>query len=148
MLSPSILMTTENFQNIQNLWNPGQEHIDAAKAENQALVQFLKGDEDPMRFVYSIECAIDEWSTGMHKTCTFTADTYVKNYHDLYLDMLQQWKQFSQSQDQDLCTKLQEMLYDNACNTAGISKKDGPTSNATGGRGWVRTNDCFLWNQM
>ncbi|KAK0477416.1 hypothetical protein IW261DRAFT_1421117 [Armillaria novae-zelandiae] len=130
--------------------NPSQERIDAAKAENRALVQFLKGDEDPMIFVYSIitsffsdekkilletiafvasaiECAIDEWSTGMHKTCTFTADTY--------------------SQDQDLCTELQEMLYDNACNTAGISEKDGLTSNATGGHGWVRTNDCFLWNQ-
>ncbi|KAK0465843.1 hypothetical protein IW261DRAFT_1426993 [Armillaria novae-zelandiae] len=118
----------EENLNIQNLRNPSQERIDAAKAENRALVQFLKGDEDPMRFVYSIKCAIDEWSTGMHKTCTFTADTY--------------------SQDQDLCTELQEMLYDNACNTAGISKKDGPTSNATGGHGRVGTNNRFLWNQM
>ncbi|KAK0471460.1 hypothetical protein IW261DRAFT_1571975 [Armillaria novae-zelandiae] len=48
-----LLFDVYGFQNIQNLRNPSQEHIDAAKAENRTLVQFLKGDEDPMRFVYS-----------------------------------------------------------------------------------------------
>ncbi|KAK0241312.1 hypothetical protein EDD85DRAFT_787027 [Armillaria nabsnona] len=48
-----LVINTFGFQDVKKLHSPNKEHIEAAKAANCLLVQTLKGDEDPMRFIYS-----------------------------------------------------------------------------------------------
>ncbi|PBK89360.1 hypothetical protein ARMGADRAFT_341854 [Armillaria gallica] len=49
----NLLIDIFGFQDIKKLRNPNKERIEAAKTANRSLVQVLKGDDDPMRFIYS-----------------------------------------------------------------------------------------------
>lgn len=47
-------MDVYGFQDIKKLRNPDKERIEAAEAANRGLVNTLKGEDDPVRFVYSV----------------------------------------------------------------------------------------------
>ncbi|KAK0482818.1 hypothetical protein EDD18DRAFT_1362560 [Armillaria luteobubalina] len=47
----------------------------------------------------AVNCAIDKWSTGTHKTCLFQAEMYKTNYKNLYLDSLNRWQFFLKKQE-------------------------------------------------
>ncbi|PBK87101.1 hypothetical protein ARMGADRAFT_1085858 [Armillaria gallica] len=47
-----LAINTFGFQDVKKFRSPNKEHIEAAKAANCLLVQTLKGNEDPMRFIY------------------------------------------------------------------------------------------------
>ncbi len=50
----SLLVDVYGFQDIKKLQNPNKERIEAAKAANRGLVNTLKGEDDPMWFMYAV----------------------------------------------------------------------------------------------
>ncbi|KAF8876416.1 hypothetical protein BD779DRAFT_1560568 [Infundibulicybe gibba] len=61
----------------------------------------------------AVACAIDEWKTGRFVGVGFERTHYAARFNR-FLKTLQQWKEFSATQDHDLATELQTDLLRNA----------------------------------
>ncbi|SJL16687.1 uncharacterized protein ARMOST_20216 [Armillaria ostoyae] len=88
---------------------------------------FFPNNEVPLTVIalviVVIECAIDEWRSGMHSKIKFEADVY-RHQYDSHLGVLQDWERFTKKSGSLATQKLQQDLFMTGRGHAGVSEEE------------------------